>query len=118
MNPLPENSWNAWSPGELYARLGHCKSEWYVVGGWALDLWHGHQTRAHEDLEFAVLPDGIDVCRKILSELVFFEVLGGKLSYLASNGVLPENLWQLWGSDVTAGFWRIDMMVERGTSEV
>lgn len=90
MNPLPENSWNAWSPGELHARLGHCKSEWYVTGGWALDLWHGHQTRAHADLEFAVLADGIDECRKTLSDLVFFEVLGGKLSYLASNGALPK----------------------------
>lgn len=83
-----------------------------------MDLWHGHRTRAHEDIEFAVLPSGIDNCRKILSELDFFEVREGKLSYLASNVEPPADLWQLWGADITAGFWRIDMMVERGTPEI
>lgn len=118
MNPLPEASWNAWSADELHARLGHWGSEWYVVGGRAMDLWHGHQTRAHEDLEFAVPPAGIDGCRKILSELDFFEVREGKLSYFAPNAGPPADLWQLWGADTAAGFWRVDMMVERGTPEV
>lgn len=67
MNPLPEHSWNAWSPDELHARLGHWRSEWYVVGGWALELWHGHQIRAHDDLEFAVLPAGIEALALICS---------------------------------------------------
>lgn len=93
MKPLPDDCWNAWSPDELLARLGHWRSEWYVAGGWALDLWHGHQARAHEDLEFAVLPADIDGCRKILSELDFFEAREGKLSYLAPNAVPPEDLW-------------------------
>jgi hypothetical protein len=50
MKPLPEDSWNAWSPETLHARLKGWSSEWYVAGGWALDLWHGHPTRAHEDI--------------------------------------------------------------------
>lgn len=118
MNPLPDDSWNAWSPDELHARLRHWRSEWYVVGGWALDLWHGHQTRAHEDLEFAVLPAGMDGCCKILSGLDFFEVREGELSYLAPNVGPSADVWQLWGADTAAGFWRVDMMVERGTPDV
>lgn len=118
MNPLPEESWNAWSPDELHARFQHWSSNWYVVGGWALDLWHGHQTRPHEDLEFAVLPAGIDGCRKILSELEFFEVKDANLYHLAPDTAPPVDVWQLWGADMSAGFWRVDMMVERGTPEV
>jgi hypothetical protein len=117
MDPIPEDVWDAWPPEKLYARLKNLDSWWDVVGGWALDLWHGHQTRAHEDIEFAVLPTGVDGCRTILSELTFFAARRGKLSYLAPADPLQDNVWQVWGADLTAGFWRIDMMIERGSPE-
>jgi hypothetical protein len=118
MKPLPEDSWNAWSPEALHVRLKGWSSEWYVAGGWALDLWHGHQTRAHDDIEFAVLPDGIDGCRRVLSDLTFFAATEGKFACLAPTDAASADLWQLWGADMEAGFWRVDMMVERGTPEI
>jgi uncharacterized protein (DUF952 family) len=38
--------------GEVMAGFGGL---WWVAGGWALDLFLGHKTRPHADLEFSVL---------------------------------------------------------------
>ncbi|WP_379071127.1 nucleotidyltransferase domain-containing protein [Mesorhizobium sp. UC74_2] len=117
MKPLPEDAWGAWSPQELASMLGRDTPPWYVVGGWALDLWHGRQTREHEDLEFAVLPDQVGHCRRLLSDLEFFAARDGILTHHPAKAALPSNLWQLWGADMTAGCWRVDMMIERGTPD-
>jgi Aminoglycoside-2''-adenylyltransferase len=36
------------------ALLGHLRCEWYVCGGWALDLFLGRVTRSHKDVDVAV----------------------------------------------------------------
>lgn len=117
MEPIPENDWQAWSPPELFARIEKFNRGWYVVGGWALDIWHGHQTRPHEDLEFCVILDHIEHCRVRLSDLEFFSVIDEKLIHLPSSEPAPVDLWQFWGADMATGCWRVDMMVERGTGE-
>lgn len=117
MKPPSEDAWEPWAPQDLALRLGNSDPSWYVVGGWALDLWHGHQTRKHEDLEFAVLPDQVGHCRGLLSDLEFFAARDGTLTHHPAKTVLATDLWQLWGADMTAGFWRVDMMIERGTRD-
>ncbi len=117
MKPLPEDAWEPWSPQDLASRLGHDDPSWYVVGGWALDLWHGRLTREHEDLEFAVLPGQVGRCRDLLSDLEFFAARDGNLTHHPAKTALATDLWQLWGADMTAGFWRVDMMIERGTPD-
>ncbi|MGV1795227.1 nucleotidyltransferase domain-containing protein [Rhizobium sp. A37_96] len=114
MKPLPDEAWNAWHPADLMQRLG-ADIHWYVVGGWALDLWHGRQTRNHEDLEFAVLPEDVDRARALLGELAFFSVVDGHIEHLPSSVPPPAHVTQLWGADPKEGCWRVDMMPERGT---
>jgi hypothetical protein len=44
------------------ALLAGIDSPWWIAGGWALDLFIGDQTRAHEDLDVGILRrDVIDV---------------------------------------------------------
>jgi hypothetical protein len=117
MKPLPETAWDPWSPEDLALRLGRGKADWYVVGGWALDLWHGRRTRDHGDLEFACLPEQIESHRATLSELEFFVTRAGVLTHLPSASSAPADVWQLWGADLRAGQWRVDMMVEQGTPD-
>ena len=114
MRPLPQEAWNAWHPAELMKRLG-TDIHWYVVGGWALDLWHGRQTRDHEDLEFAVLREDIERARSLLGKLTFFTVVDGQIDYLPSSVPPAAHVAQLWGADSVEGRWRVDMMPERGT---
>ncbi|NSZ61090.1 amino acid transporter (plasmid) [Agrobacterium tumefaciens] len=118
MQPPPDDAWEAWSPEELVARLGRADTDWYIVGGWALDLWHGEQTRAHEDLEFSVPACQAQGYRSVLSDLEFFTARDGKLDHLPRVEPLPEDVWQLWGADIGAGRWRVDMMVDRGSLDM
>lgn len=83
-----------------------------------MDLWRGYRSREHADLEFAVLPDQAGHCRRLLSDLDFFAARAGILTHLPAADALPADLWQLWGADMAAGFWRVDMMIERGPPEV
>jgi hypothetical protein len=61
-----QEAWDAWHPGELARRLAGIDRPWCVVGGWALDLWHGRVTREHHDLEFTVLRKDFGRFRKKL----------------------------------------------------
>jgi hypothetical protein len=42
-------------PAELPALLAGLEVSWWVAGGWALDLFLGRETRAHEDIDVAIL---------------------------------------------------------------
>lgn len=115
MTPLPDDAWNPWTPRELAGLLCTVEGPWYVAGGWALDLWHGAQTRPHEDLEFAVLPRDFDAFRALLPDLAFFTAHQGRLAPLAPSAPPPAEVAQFWGADLPGGCWRVDMMLERGT---
>ncbi len=114
-SPPPQESWQAWHPEKLMERLTGIDLTWYVVGGWALDLWLGRQTREHEDLEFAILPEDFSACRQHLKELSFFSVHAGEIEPIAQHGAPPAHVSQFWGADVANARWRVDMMLERGT---
>ena len=116
MIPPDEDSWEAWTPEYLAAKLSGVAAHWYVVGGWALDLWHGKQRRDHEDLEFATDPESAGKIAAHLSELTFFEAKAGELTSFDGWAEIPDTAWQFWGADLRAGRWRIDMMLERGSA--
>jgi hypothetical protein len=118
MSPLNDEAWDAWSPNELALRLREATLPWYVAGGWALDVWHGTQTREHEDLEFVVMRNDADYFRSILRGIDFFAVKNGTIEYLPPTARLPSDVWQLWGGDMRQGCWRVDMMIEPGTRDL
>lgn len=118
MRPLDDDAWDAWSPHDLFQRLLGEIHPWYITGGWALDVWHGKQTREHEDLEFAVIRNDADHFRAILHELDFFTVNNGVVEYLPPSADVPSDVWQLWGGDMLQRCWRVDMMMEPGTRDV
>ncbi|MFG5119961.1 nucleotidyltransferase domain-containing protein [Methylorubrum sp. POS3] len=117
MTPLDDDAWAAWSPRELGQRLRNAIHPWYIAGGWALDIWHGRQTREHEDLEFVVMRNDANYFRVTFNELDFFTVHSGAVEYLPPSAKLPSDVWQLWGADMRQGCWRVDMMMESGTPD-
>jgi len=113
--PIAHDAWSPWHPTELAARLSAVTRPWCIVGGWALDLWHGHQTREHEDLEFTVLRHDLGAFRGALEGMEFHLVGDGIVEPLPANEEPPATISQVWCLDVEARRWRVDMMIEPGT---
>lgn len=112
-----QNAWEPWSPAELSRRLERVSRPWCIVGGWALDLWHGKKTREHDDLEFAVLRDDLGIFRRELNDMEFYTVNDGVLELLAADREPTPEIFQIWCFDRAAGRWRVDMMIEPGTND-
>lgn len=115
---LAHDAWSAWHPSELARRLSGIARPWCIAGGWALDLWHGRQTRDHEDLEFTVLRDDVAVFRTVLSGVDFYTAGDGIVEYLPVDEEPPAAIWQIWCQDTAARCWRVDMMIEPGMPDM
>lgn len=114
MAPAPEEAWDPWHPAELAECLCGSPAIWCVVGGWALDLWHGVETRSHDDLECAVIATDLPGVLGHLTSLTFFAAEAGRLTRLPL-GSLPPGARQFWGLDPEPRVWRVDVMVDPGT---
>lgn len=115
--PLSHDAWCAWHPQELARRLCGIARPWCIVGGRALDLWHGVETRTHDDLEFTILRADFDVFRAALPGMRFHAVGDGKVEVLGEGETPPVEIAQVWCEDIAARCWRVDMMLEDGTPE-
>jgi hypothetical protein len=47
-------TWRATVPNEGALWLSGPVEPWWVAGGWALDLFVGHQSRSHKDLDIGI----------------------------------------------------------------
>jgi hypothetical protein len=113
----PDDAWSPWHPKDLSRRLDGVGQPWCVVGGWALDLWHGEQTREHEDIEFTVLRDDLPLFRAALDGIEFFTAHDGVVAPLATEAEPAEDMFQIWCLDPAERRWRADMMIEPGTAD-
>ncbi len=110
--------WSSWTPAELDLRLKTVSRPWCVVGGWALDLWHGEKTREHDDIEFTMLRDDFPAFRQVLGDLDMYTAKDGVLTFLPMGQVPGLDIQQVWCFDPVAQAWCVDMMIESGCPEV
>ena len=113
----PIDAWDAWTPWELASLLEGIDIAWCVVGGWAIDLALGTTTRAHDDLEIAVLRRDLPALRRHLDGYVFHVAGSGEVHRLDPLDETPPHRHQHWVLDPEADRWRVDVMVEPGDDE-
>ena len=106
------DAWDAWRPEEIARLPAGVKVPWYVAGGWAIDLFLGHQRREHDDLEIAAPHDRFGEIAAALPELDFFVVGDGLAWPLDRAGDAFKTQHQTWGRDPESGKWRLDVFRE------
>ena len=110
----PLDAWHPWRPEQAAAHLAGVGIAWCVVGGWAIDLWLGRETRPHDDLEIAILRADFPRIRDHLSAFVLHSVVDGEVRALPRDAVPPPDKHQNWVLDPVAHAWRMDIMLEPG----
>ena len=110
-------AWHPWRPEQAMEKLAGARAPWCVAGGWALDLWHGKQTRPHDDLEIAILRPHFAIFRAQLSSFKCFIVNAGKVSALAPGATPGVHEHQIWILEESAAAWRMDILLEPGDGD-
>lgn len=88
-------SWEPYSPTEVSALLAPLVVPWWLAGGWALDRFVGHVTRAHADIDVAVLRRDADAV---------YELLDGWDVLIAGHCV--------WCRPTSDEPWRVQLLLE------
>lgn len=102
--------WDPWRPEDVARLLHRVDVPWYVAGGWALDLFHGRQTREHSDLEIAVPAPEFGAIRDALAGYTF-EVAGSGQLWPGDSPAF-DVMYQTWVSDPATGMYRLDIFRE------
>jgi hypothetical protein len=106
--------WDAWPPAEVARLLSGVTAPWWVAGGWALDLWLGHQSRDHADVEICTPRAQWASIRERLVGEDLWCARDGRLSPLAPGAAVPDACRQVRVRDRQTGAWRLDVMLEAG----
>lgn len=113
--PPPFDAWQAWTPAEVAQRLAGVDVPWWVVGGYAIDLHLGRETRQHGDLEIATTREGFSAIRThVQDRYTLYAVGDGTVRRLAPADAYPKDRHQCWVLDERAALWRLDVMQEPG----
>jgi len=104
--------WDAWSPQVIARHLAGVAVPWYVMGGWAIDLFLGGSHRAHDDLEIAVPHARFGEMTAALPDLDFFVVGDARAWPLDGAGSAFDAHHQTWGRERASGRYRLDVFRE------
>jgi len=99
--------WEPWTPEEVAVRLAEVSSRWYVVAGWALDLFRGRVTRPHEDIEIGVPAESFRNIRSAFSTYEF-DVVGSGRRWPLEDSAFNTH-FQTWVRDNESGVYHLDV---------
>ncbi len=84
---------------------------WWIAGGWAIDLFVGHETRAHGDIEIAVLRrDQLAIQKQLKGWDLQIADVGSLEPWPTGQAIVPAKhaVWARRGGDA----WEIEIALE------
>ncbi len=91
------------------AANGECRRPWYVAAGWALDLFIGAGTRAHDDLETGVPGARFGEIVAAFPDFEWDVVGGGRIWSFPERAACHH---QTWLREPATGHYRVDVFRE------
>lgn len=84
---------------------------WAVAGGWAIELFVGHEVRHHHDLEVIIARSDANRLRdQLVGWELYFPSPGGFEQW--SDGPFPDDKHQLWAKRSAGGPWTLEILIE------
>ncbi|HET7673781.1 MAG TPA: hypothetical protein VFK11_04715 [Candidatus Saccharimonadales bacterium] len=105
---------STYSPATAKTLFANTNIDWWVAGGWALDLFLGRQTREHEDLDISVLRKDERKVRDFLSGWHMQIGLGeGKLepAVLETTSIFPKDREIIWCKPSAIEDWAFEILL-------
>ncbi len=108
--PPPLDAWRPLSVAEVatFAPMG---VTWWVAGGWAIDLFLGRQTRAHQDFDVALLRRDHHSLRRLEQSFALYIAHDGEL--MPWDGAPLNDVYhQFWMHRHGDDFWACEVLLE------
>jgi len=101
--------WAALTPAEVDRLLTGCPVQWYLVGGWAIELFTG-QPRRHRDIDVVIPAPDLPLLRAHLAALDWHRAEETGLTPLPAGTEPPAGADQFWLRRPPDGPWLIDLL--------
>lgn len=106
----PTDAWQPMTVHQVEAIFSQLGVPWWIAGGWALDLYLGHQTRVHRDIDIAMLRSNELALGALPDDLRIYVAHEGELTPWDGE-LLSAERHQLWIA--SAGVWRCEVLLEQ-----
>ena len=103
---------------ELSHLLAGAPVRWGLCGGLAIDLFVGHPTRQHADLDISIFREDEVSMRTWMASWEFWGAHepGKGLDRLSSSQPIPADVHAIWCRESGSESWSLEMLVEEGDS--
>jgi hypothetical protein len=108
----PEQRWEPLSLEEVRKLLGPVSAPWWIAGGHALDLFIGHETRKHVDVDVAALRRDQQPFREALGKWDVRIAHGGELIPWKKGESLKPEHHDVWARETPTDPWRLEVLFE------
>jgi len=108
-------SWKPLRPEDARRWLEEFGAPWWIAGGWALDLFVGHETRAHEDLDVGCFRADLPRLAEALRGFELHAAQGGRLTRVPPGGIPGAEVHTLWCRPAAEPEWWLEILLDELT---
>ena len=109
---MAEFTWDPLTPAQARDLFAAFPRPWWIAGGWALDVHLGRASRAHADIDLAVLRGDEVALPALLAGWDIRIAHDGALMPWGGEGALPAPYHQFWVRRDGATAWSFEVLLE------
>ena len=111
--PAPQLRWEPLGLEQVKQLLAPVSAPWWIAGGRALDMFIGHETRTHADIDVAVLRRDQQAFRDALAKWdVQIAHDGAFIPWKRGETITNPAHHEIWARETSAGPWRLELLFE------